>query len=88
MPRDSALVEARNKDIRKAYDRLIAEESIVMCKGIKVAVKLNYQQVISVLGTMFYLSPRTVEPIVTAYAPKMATITTAQTPPTAQPSAQ
>ena len=35
MPRDSALVEARNKDIRKAYERLIAEESIVMCRGIK-----------------------------------------------------
>lgn len=81
MPRDSSLVAARNKDIRKAYERLIAEESIVMCKGIKVAVRLNYQQVITVLGTMFYLSPRTVEPIVTAYAPQMAPITTGQQAP-------
>lgn len=80
MPRDSSLVAARNKDIRKAYERLIAEESIVVCKGIKVSVRLNYQQVITVLGTLFYLSPRTVEPIVTAYATKMAPILTAGQP--------
>lgn len=83
MPRDLSLISTRNKDIRKAYERLIAEESIVVCKGIKVSVRLNYQQVITVLGTLFYLSPRTVEPIVTAEAPKMAPLTT-----TGQPSPQ
>ena len=72
--------DIRNKDIRKAYDRLMAEESVVTCKGIKVVIKLNYQQAISVLAKMFYLSPRTVEPIITAYGPKMAPLTTAGQP--------
>lgn len=87
MPRDLCLISARNKDIRKAYERLIAEESIVSFKGTKVSVRLNYQQVITVLGTMFYLSPRTVEPIVTAEAPKMAPLITSSQP-TSQAHAQ
>ncbi|MDJ0363585.1 hypothetical protein QMK33_00355 [Hymenobacter sp. H14-R3] len=75
MARDNSLLIKRNKEIRAAYNRLTAEEVIAVFKGRRVAMKLNYEQIMTMLGNMFFLSPRTIEPIITATAPKMAAIT-------------
>jgi hypothetical protein len=77
MARDNSLLDKRNKEIRAAYNRLIAEEVITMYRGRRVAMKLNYAQVMTMLGEMFFLSPRTIEPIVTALAPKMVELKSA-----------
>lgn len=79
MARDNTLLIKRNKEIRAAYNRLIAEEVIAVYKSRRVPMRLNYQQVITMLGEMFFLSPRTIEPIITATAPKMAPITSKPT---------
>jgi hypothetical protein len=76
MARDNTLLLKRNKEIRAAYNRLTAEEVIAVYRGRRVAMRLNYEQVMTMLGCMFYLSPRTIEPIITATAPKMADIKT------------
>ncbi len=80
MARDTEELLRRNKDIRAAYNRLVSEEIATMFQGRRVYMKLNYAQVMTMLGSMFYLSPRTIEPIITATAPKMAPLITA--PPT------
>jgi hypothetical protein len=80
MARDNTLLTLRNQEIRAAYNRLIAEEVIAVYRGRRVAMRLNYEQVMTMLGRMFYLSPRTIEPIITATAPKMADIKTEPDP--------
>ncbi len=70
MPRDVELITKRNTAIRTAYDRLISEEVPVVLKGgHKLFIRLGYNQVLTVLAEMFFLSPRTLEPIITAASP-------------------
>ncbi len=77
MARDTSLLTKRNTEIRAAYNRLISEEVIIVYRGRRVATRLNYSQVMTTLGNMFFLSPRTIEPIITATAPKLAPIQSA-----------
>ena len=81
MARDCEELLRRNKDIRAAYNRLVCEEVPVVIQGRRVYMRLNYQQVMTALGNMFYLSPRTIEPIITATAPKLAALATPEPQP-------
>lgn len=80
MPRDADLITKRNTAIRAAYDRLISEEVQVVLKGgQKVFIRVNYNQVMTLLAQLFFLSPRTLEPIITATSPVPTPIKTAST---------
>ncbi len=70
MPRDPGLIASRNAKIYAAYTRLISQDVSVTFAGRRVPVRLQYVQVIKVIGATFDLSPRTVEPIITATAAK------------------
>ncbi|WP_400192801.1 hypothetical protein [Hymenobacter sp. B81] len=74
MARDTALLTARNKKLRADYNRLVAEESVVKYKGERVLIKLTYAQVLKMLSVTYHISPRTIEGVLAATAPKMAVI--------------
>ncbi|MEJ7658461.1 MAG: hypothetical protein WKG07_01960 [Hymenobacter sp.] len=76
MARDTELIAKRNVKIYAAYNRLTAEEVPCSISGQKVFIRLSYQQIMNALGAMFFLSARSVEPIITAMTPRKADIKT------------
>lgn len=78
MPRDTELATKRNAEIYADYNRLTAQETVVLISGKKYYIHLTYQQIMNLLGAMYYLSPRTIEPIITTMTPTAAPITKAK----------
>jgi hypothetical protein len=85
MARDKALLNERNKRIRADYNRLKATEVILINRGVKVAIRPTYAQILTTLSESHSLTVRTLEPIIAATEPVLAPFTTPS--PTQRPTA-
>lgn len=77
MPRNKELSETRDKQILADYRRLTSQEYPLVVHKVKIFVRLSYEQVMVVLGQSYFLSARTIEPIITRSA-KMAMLQVGQ----------
>jgi hypothetical protein len=66
------ILKERDDLMRKAYNKLKCEEQIVNFQGRRIAIKLNYGQVVGILAKTYFLSARRVEFILGQTEPKMA----------------
>ncbi|MES2730060.1 MAG: hypothetical protein V4621_08220 [Pseudomonadota bacterium] len=74
MARDLSLLSTRNAEIRKSYNKIKCEEQIIHFGGRRIAIKLSYQQTLTLLSHTYFISKRRLEYILGETEPKLAPI--------------